>query len=103
MVGLLLAFGVGAELVVASVLAYRALAIWLPLPLGLLALARLRRTVGRWRAEDAAAPAAVRMPCRDVARERGGHAVPAQGRARLQRELHPQTTSTRSIVAGRPS
>jgi uncharacterized membrane protein YbhN (UPF0104 family) len=51
MVGLLLAFGVGADLAVGAVLAYRAVAIWLPAPLGLLALGRLRRTVARWRAE----------------------------------------------------
>jgi uncharacterized membrane protein YbhN (UPF0104 family) len=54
MVGLLIAFGVGADLAVGSVLAYRAVAIWLPAPFGLLALGRLRRTVARWRAEDAA-------------------------------------------------
>jgi uncharacterized membrane protein YbhN (UPF0104 family) len=51
MVGLLLAFGVGADLAVGAVLAYRAVAIWLPAPFGLLALGRLRRTVAGWRAE----------------------------------------------------
>jgi hypothetical protein len=34
------------------VLAYRALAIWVPAPVGLLALGRLRRTLARWSRED---------------------------------------------------
>jgi len=59
LVGVLLAFGVDAELALGSVLAYRAVAIWLPTPIGLVALSGLRRTVGRWAHEDeAAAPAA---------------------------------------------
>jgi uncharacterized membrane protein YbhN (UPF0104 family) len=53
MVGVLLAFGVEADLALASVLSYRALAIWLPAPVGLAALGSLRRTVARWGAEDA--------------------------------------------------
>jgi uncharacterized membrane protein YbhN (UPF0104 family) len=69
MVGLLLAFGVEADLAVAAVLAYRAVAIWLPAPLGLLALARLRGTTGRWRAEDAAVAG---TPSSHRRRERGG-------------------------------
>ena len=48
MVGVLLAFGVEVDLAVASVLGYRAVAIWLPAPIGLVALGRLRRTVARW-------------------------------------------------------
>ena len=51
MVGVLLAFGVEADLALASVLSYRALAIWLPAPVGLAALGSLRRTVARWGAE----------------------------------------------------
>jgi uncharacterized membrane protein YbhN (UPF0104 family) len=51
MVGVLLAFGVEADAALASVLAYRALAIWLPAPLGLVALGSLRRTVARWSAD----------------------------------------------------
>lgn len=61
MVGVLLAFGVEADLALASVLSYRALAIWLPAPVGLAALGGLRRTVARWNAEGelvAAPPAA---------------------------------------------
>ena len=57
MVGVLLAFGVAPDLALTSVLAYRALAIWLPAPVGLAALSGLRRTVARWRAEDRGPPA----------------------------------------------
>ena len=57
MVGVLLAFGVEADLALASVLSYRALAIWLPAPVGLAALGGLRRTVARWGAEGELAPA----------------------------------------------
>src|SRR4051812_18921163 len=51
-VGVLLAFGVEPDLAVVSVLAYRAIAIWVPAPLGLLALSSLRRTLARWAGED---------------------------------------------------
>jgi uncharacterized membrane protein YbhN (UPF0104 family) len=54
-VGVLLAFGVDADLALASVLGYRAVAIWLPAPIGLAALARLRRTVADWSEQDAPA------------------------------------------------
>jgi putative heme transporter len=53
LVGVLLAFGVEADLAIVSVLAYRALAIWIPAPIGLVALAKLRRTMARWEREDA--------------------------------------------------
>jgi hypothetical protein len=62
MVGVLLAFGVSPDLALTSVLAYRAIAIWLPAPVGLVALTGLRRTIARWREDLAAgepAPAAV--------------------------------------------
>ena len=55
LVGVLLAFGVAADLAIVSVLAYRAMAIWIPAPIGLLALGRLRRTLARWSREDAPA------------------------------------------------
>jgi uncharacterized membrane protein YbhN (UPF0104 family) len=55
MVGVLLAFGVEPDLALASVLAYRAIAIWLPAPIGLAALNGLRRTTATWTAEDAPA------------------------------------------------
>ena len=48
MVGVLLAFGIEAEVAVAAVLAYRAVAIWLPAPIGLAALAGLRSTIASW-------------------------------------------------------
>jgi uncharacterized membrane protein YbhN (UPF0104 family) len=60
-VGVLVAFAVPADLALVSVLAYRAIAIWLPAPIGLLALGSLRRTIARWRHEDGApAPAPAR-------------------------------------------
>jgi uncharacterized membrane protein YbhN (UPF0104 family) len=78
MVGILVAFGVPADLALVSVLAYRAVAIWLPAPIGLVALSGLRKTVARWGREGAsdadareaelaaaptvAAPARVLMP-----------------------------------------
>jgi hypothetical protein len=52
-IGVLLAFGVDADLALVSVLAYRAVAIWLPASIGLAALGRLRRTIARWTREDA--------------------------------------------------
>jgi hypothetical protein len=71
MVGVLLAFGVDTDLALASVLGYRAVAIWLPAPIGLAALGRLRRTVARWSQEDApATPAPATAPARTGDRER---------------------------------
>ena len=52
MVGTLLAFGVAPDLALSSVLAYRAVAIWLPAPLGLAALGALRARIARWARED---------------------------------------------------
>jgi putative heme transporter len=51
-VGILVAFGVPADLALVSVLAYRSVAIWLPAPIGLTALRPLQRTVARWGVED---------------------------------------------------
>jgi uncharacterized membrane protein YbhN (UPF0104 family) len=48
MTGVLVACGVDADLALASVLAYRSIAIWLPAPVGLAALGGLRRTVRGW-------------------------------------------------------
>ena len=61
-VGVLLAFGVPADLALVSVLAYRAIAIWLPAPIGLVALGSLRRTMARWSDEDAPADAPPAAP-----------------------------------------
>jgi len=52
MVGTLLALGVAPDLALTAVLAYRAIAIWLPAPLGLAALGALRRRVAGWGRED---------------------------------------------------
>jgi putative heme transporter len=53
MVGTLLAFGVAPDLALSSVLAYRAVAIWLPAPIGLTALGALRARIARWTRDDA--------------------------------------------------
>ena len=76
LVSVLLAFGVAADLAIVSVLAYRAMAIWIPAPIGLLALGKLRRTMARWQREDAvvAAEAVVEAPV-EVVRPR-----PCEGR-----------------------
>jgi uncharacterized membrane protein YbhN (UPF0104 family) len=79
MVGTLLAFGVAPDLALSSVLAYRAVAIWLPAPIGLAALGALRSRIARWTREDAEAaelveaiiapvPAAVPVPAAPPAR-----------------------------------
>ncbi len=48
-VGVLVAFGVGADVALASVLAYRSVAIWLPAGIGLATLPSLRATLTRWK------------------------------------------------------
>jgi uncharacterized membrane protein YbhN (UPF0104 family) len=50
MIGVFIAFGVEAQVAIAAVLAYRAIAIWLPAPAGAHALAGLRRSVQDWTA-----------------------------------------------------
>jgi hypothetical protein len=52
MVGTLLAFGVAPDLALTSVLAYRAVAIWLPAPVGLVGLAALKARIAGWGRED---------------------------------------------------
>jgi uncharacterized membrane protein YbhN (UPF0104 family) len=51
-VGVLLAFGVDADMAIVSVLGYRSVAIWLPAPIGLVALTSLRRTLARWAGDE---------------------------------------------------
>ena len=53
MTGVLITLGVPAELALSSVLAYRAIAIWLPSPIAIAAVPRLRTTIARWAREDA--------------------------------------------------
>ena len=60
--GVLLAFGVDVSLALPAVLAYRAIALWLPALLGTVALAGLRRTAARWAGETAPAPALLPAP-----------------------------------------
>ncbi|MEA2410492.1 MAG: hypothetical protein QOC77_1053 [Thermoleophilaceae bacterium] len=70
MVGAFLALGMPAEVVLPAVLAYRAIAIWTPVPAGAAALAGLRRRVRAWAEEDgiedveqaAVIPLPARMP-----------------------------------------
>jgi uncharacterized membrane protein YbhN (UPF0104 family) len=70
MVGVLLAFGVEPDLALASVLAYRAIAIWLPAPVGLAFLNGLRRTTAAWSAEDAGPATDAETPAEAPAAER---------------------------------
>jgi uncharacterized membrane protein YbhN (UPF0104 family) len=86
-VGTLLAFGVQADLAIVSVLAYRSVAIWLPAPIGLLALSGLRRTIARWGAEDEArepapAPVLVVVPAAETRWSHPSPLRPADGRFR---------------------
>ncbi len=55
MVGTLLAFGVAPDLALSAVLAYRTVAIWIPAPLGLVALTALRARIAHWSREDGGA------------------------------------------------
>ena len=87
MVGTLLAFGVEADLALSAVLAYRAIAIWLPAPVGLVALGALRTRIARWSREDAA-EAAPASPAPVVT------VIPAGRPARRPRtELRPLRTA----------
>jgi putative heme transporter len=52
MIAAFLAFGEPSSTVFVSVLAYRVIAFWLPIPPGILAYLQLRRTVALWRGED---------------------------------------------------
>jgi uncharacterized protein (TIRG00374 family) len=54
MIAAFLAFGEPASAVIVSVLVYRVIAFWLPIPPGIVAYLQLRKTVGRWRSEEVA-------------------------------------------------
>jgi len=64
MIAAFLAFGEPSSTVFVSVLAYRVIAFWLPIPPGIFAYLQLRRTVARWREEgdphEAPGPAVAR-------------------------------------------
>ena len=53
MTGVLLLCGVPADLALPAVLAYRAISLWVPVPLGAAAMVGLQRTVRTWAAQDA--------------------------------------------------
>jgi uncharacterized membrane protein YbhN (UPF0104 family) len=53
MIGAFVAFGVDPAAAIVAVLAYRFFAFWLPIAPGAVSFASLRRTVGKWEAEDA--------------------------------------------------
>jgi uncharacterized protein (TIRG00374 family) len=57
MIGTFVLFDVPAGEVFAAVLTYRLIAFWLPIPPGIVAFLQLRKTVARWEAQRAAAPA----------------------------------------------
>ena len=52
LIGAFILFGIPKETIFPAVLSSRLIGIWLPLPLGILGYARLRRTVQRWAEED---------------------------------------------------
>jgi len=52
MIGAFVLFGLPADSVFPAVLTYRVIAFWLPIPPGIVAYFQLRKTVGRWEAED---------------------------------------------------
>ena len=62
MIGAFTAFGVNLDQAVLAVLAYRAISFWLPTVPGAIAYVQLRRTVARWRSEQAAPESATAKP-----------------------------------------
>jgi uncharacterized membrane protein YbhN (UPF0104 family) len=66
--GVLIAFAVPAEVALPAVLAYRTIAVWLPVPVALAALPRLRATTTRWAVEDAPAAGSERISSRGETR-----------------------------------
>ncbi len=62
MIGALVAFGVDFNLAVLAVLSYRAISFWLPTVPGAIAYFQLRKTVARWRVEQASSAPAVNSP-----------------------------------------
>lgn len=66
MIGALVAFGVDFNLAVLAVLSYRAISFWLPTVPGAIAYFQLRRTVARWRVEQASQGAPVNQPVKSI-------------------------------------
>jgi len=98
MVGTLLAFGVAPDLALTSVLTYRAVAIWLPAPAGLLALAALRSRVARWGAEDRAATTPV-VEVVDAAPEAAARTLQRVGAERHPPLIRPAAVRTADCPA----
>jgi uncharacterized protein (TIRG00374 family) len=55
LIGAFVIFGIPAETVFPAILTSRLIGIWLPIPLGIMAYLRLRRTVQEWEADDSSA------------------------------------------------
>jgi uncharacterized membrane protein YbhN (UPF0104 family) len=66
MIGALAAFGVDFNLAVLAVLSYRAISFWLPTIPGAIAYFQLRRTVARWRVEQASQAIPVSSPAKPI-------------------------------------
>lgn len=66
MIGALVAFGVDFNLAVLAVLSYRAISFWLPTIPGAIAYFQLRRTVARWRVEQASQAAPVSSQAKSI-------------------------------------
>ncbi len=66
MIGALVAFGVDFNLAVVAVLSYRAISFWLPTVPGAIAYFQLRRTVARWRVEQASEAAPMSPPAKSI-------------------------------------
>jgi uncharacterized protein (TIRG00374 family) len=66
MIGALVAFGVDFNLAVLAVLSYRAISFWLPTVPGAIAFFQLRRTVARWRVEQASQAAPMNSPAKSI-------------------------------------
>jgi uncharacterized membrane protein YbhN (UPF0104 family) len=96
--GVLIAFGVPAELALPSVLAYRTVAVWLPTPVAIAAIPGLRATIARWEQEDTKA----RVPSDSAPRHgtESGKPIPAPARsleaaATTIKPAHPAVACTR--------
>lgn len=85
--GALIALGAPVGGAIAAVLAYRALAVWLPAAPGIVSIAALRRSVAAWRKDDPVAPAPAharsRYMSRTARRRQYGHDM-----RRLQGAVH---------------
>jgi uncharacterized protein (TIRG00374 family) len=66
MIGALVAFSVDFNLAVLAVLSYRAISFWLPTIPGAIAFFQLRRTVARWRVEQASQAAPASSPAKPI-------------------------------------